>query len=169
MATQRIPLFGYQIRPDASQVAWIAPADNFTSNDVWKHDVLVLLDDTATKGGFYGALTVPKDYVSAPKVILVWTASVTSGNAKFQFEYRTVAGDDTTSLDQAGVEETVTVTDTAPGAAFRRLEASMTLTGANLAIDEMLTFYLTLRGDDAATTIASNCLIYDALFEYSNT
>lgn len=169
MATQRVPLFGFQMNPDQSGVCWIAKADLFTSNDVWKHDVLVLFDDTATKGGCYGAFTVPKDYVSAPKIILVWTASVTTGAAKFQIEYRTVGGDDTTSLDQAGVEETVSVTDNAPGAAFRRLEASMTLTQANFALDEMVTFFLTIRGDDAATTIASNCLIYDALFEYSNT
>lgn len=168
MSTHWTPILGWQAVPDSSGQCYFERYDVAATNDVWKHLVLILNDNGSTKTGIYGLFTVPKNYISAPKIVILWTAIVTTGNAKFQYEYRTVPGDDANSLDQAGLEETVTVTDAAPGAVNRRLQASITITAANVAADEVVEFYFNLRGDDAATTIASKCIIHDLLFEYAD-
>jgi len=63
-----------------------------------------IFNDTATRDLLYGLFNVPKNYVGTASVIIVWTTTAITGNVVWDFDYRTVAGDDANSLDQAGNE-----------------------------------------------------------------
>jgi len=167
MATHRIPILGWPTVPDSSGNVFFEPYDVKATNDVWKRLVLIF-NDTATRIGVRGGFTVPKNYVGSPKIIVVWTATATTGNVVWDFDYRAVGGNDTESLDQTGVQESVTVTDAAPTAAHNRLEAALTLTAANLAADDEVEFELFRDGADANDTMAAAAIVFSVLFEYSD-
>jgi len=172
MATHRLPIFGWSMRPDDTGECWLEPYDVLATNDAWKRLVLRFGASNAAqptvRHGAHGGFTVPKNYVGSSVLVIVWTATLTSGNVVWDFDYRTVAGNDTTSLDQSGTEQAVTVTDAAPGAAHRRLEITSSLTAANFAADEEVEFFLARDGADAADTMAGAALLFNAFFEYAD-
>lgn len=167
MATHRVPMLGWPTIPDASGNVFFEPYGIKATNDVWQRLVAVF-NDTATRLGLRGGFTVPKNYVGGAKVIVVWTSTATAGNCVWDIDYRTVAGNDTTSLDQAGTEESASVTDAAPGAAHRRLEAEIALTAANFAADDEVEFELFRDGADGADTMAAAAILFQLLFEYQD-
>ena len=166
MATQRISILGANTVPDASGNVYFQPYNIVATNDVWRH-LVVIFADSATRDLLYGQFEVPQNYVGNAKIYPIWTAQVTSGNVVWDFDYRTVGGDDTTSLDQSGVEEALTVTDAAPTATDRRMTPSMTATAANFAAGETVTFLLA-RDGASADTLAGAVTLFDLIFEYTD-
>jgi len=167
MTTHRRSILGFATVPDAGGDVFFEPYDVKAANDAWKRLVAVF-NDTSSRKGLHGAFNVPKDYVGAPKIIVVWTAIATTGNVEWDFDYRAVGGNDTESLDQAGTQESVNVPDAAPSLAHERLEAVLALTAANLAADDTLLFELFRDGVDAGDTMAAAAIVHDVLFEYSD-
>lgn len=86
----------------------------------------------------------------------------------WDFDYRAVGGNDTESLDQSGTQESVSVTDTAPGAANRRMEVSVNLTSSNLAAGDTVEFLFVRDGTDAADTMAGSAMLFGLEFIYDN-
>ena len=168
MATIRIPILGWSTVPDTSGEVFFEPYTVKATNDVWGRLVAVF-NDTATRDGLRGGFTVPKDYVNSANLIVVWTSTATSGDVEWDFDYRAVSGDNTESLDQAGTQESVNGNDTAPGAAHRRMELSISLTDGNFAADDEVTFELFRDGTDAGDTMAAAAILFQVLFEYSDT
>lgn len=168
MATHRVPILDWSMSPDSTGNVTFEPYDIKATNDVWKALVGVYAD-TNTRLGLRGRFNVPKNYVGTAKLVAVWTSTATSGNVVWDCDYRAVGGNDAESLDQTSNQESVTVTDAAPGAANRRLEALLTLTSANLAVDDTVEFELFRDGADGADTMAAAALLFDLLFEYSDT
>lgn len=173
MATHRISILGANTIPDTSGNCWLEPYTILATNDVWGLLVFRFGSSNAaeptTRIGLRGQFNVPKNYVGTASIIVVWTATVTTGNVVWDLDYRAVGGNDSESLDQAGTQESVTVTDAAPGAANRRLEASLSLTSANLAADDTVEFELFRDGADAADTMAASGILFDVLFQYNDT
>lgn len=173
MATHRIPILGFATRPDDTGEAFFEPADlNFGSNDLARQFVLGLGSALAAaptvKHGVYGAFRVPKNYVGTAVVVIEWSATLISGDVVFDFDYNAVGGNDTESLDPAAWQESVTVTDTAPGTARRKLTATVSLTSANLAVDDIVEFFIGRDGVDAADTMAGRAYMFEATFEYAD-
>jgi hypothetical protein len=172
MATHRMPILGWGALPDSTGECFPEPYDILATNDVWKRMVYRFGSNNAAqptvRHGIHGGFVVPKNYVGSPVVVIVWTATVTSGNVVWDFEYRTVGGDDTTSLDQSGTEQSVTVTDAAPSAANRRLETTVSLTAGNFSADEEVEFYFARDGVDSADTMAGSAILFSLLFQYSD-
>lgn len=166
MTTHRIPILNWATKPDVSGNVFVEDYSVKATNDVWDR-LVTIFNDTSTRLGLAGGFTIPKNYVSAPKIIVVWTATATSGNVVWDFDYRAVGGNDAESLDQTGTQESVTVTDAAPGAAHRRLEAEMSLTAGNLAVDDEVEFEL-FRDGTAADTMAAAAILFNLLFEFSD-
>ena len=166
MTTFRMPILGWATLPDSSGSVFCEPQAIKATNDVFPQLVWIF-NDTATRIGLGGRFTVPKNYVGTAKIVVVWSATATSGDVVWDCDYRAVGGNDTESLDQAGNQESVTVTDTAPGAAHRRLEALMTLTSTNLAVDDEVEFTL-FRDGAASDTMAAAAMVYAVLFEYAD-
>lgn len=166
MATHQISILGPSTIPAAGGNVYPTPFDTLATNDVWKHMVWAF-KDTSTRDILYGSFLVPQNYVGSPVIIPVWSTSATSGNAIWDFDYRTVGGDDTTSLDQSGVEEALTVTDAAPGAAWRRMAPTGMSASANFAAGETAT-YLIARDGASSDTIAATLALFDLLFQYSD-
>lgn len=172
MATHRIPILGFGTVPDASGECYFEPYPILATNDVWDRLIARFGSSNAAqpsvRHGLHGGFVVPKNYVGSPVVVIVWTTTLIAGDVVWDFEYRAVGGNDAESLDQAGTQESVTVTDTAPSAAHERLEATVALTAANLAPDDEVEFFLARDGADAADTMAGAAILFSALFQYSD-
>ena len=172
MATHRLPILGWGTVPDSTGEVFFQPFSVLATNDVWarqvcrfgSNNVVAPTIDHFLHGGFQ----VPKNYVGTASVIVVWTSTITSGAVRWQFAYRTVAGDDANSFDQTSTEETVAVDDNAPGAANRRLAASLSVTAANFAADEDVTFTIGRLGAHANDTMSSSAMLFGAYFQYND-
>lgn len=167
MATHRVPILGFGTVPDTSGDVFFEPYTIKATNDVWGR-LVAIFSDTATRDGLHGGFTVPKNYVGSPKIVVVWTATATTGDVEWDFDFRAVGGDDTESLDQSGTQESVNINDTAPSAAHERMEASLTLTAGNFAVDDEVEFTLFRDGTDAGDTMAAAAIVFAVLFEYSD-
>jgi hypothetical protein len=139
------------------------------TNDVWGN-LIATFNDTATRIGLYGAFEVPQNYNASgtTAVKIIWTATATSGDVEWDFDYRAITGDNSESLDQSGTQETVNNNDTAPGGAHRRLECSITLTAGNFAAGDLVTFGLFRDGTDAGDTMAAAAHLFDLVFSYTD-
>lgn len=170
--TFRLPILNWATAPDITGDCYPETFDILATNDVWKRFVFRFGANNAAqptvKGGIFGGFAVPKSYVSAANLIIVWTSTITSGDVVWSFDYRTVGGDDTTSLDQSGTEQSATVADTAPGAALRRMVATIDLTDANFSPDEEVEFLLARDGTAGGDTLAGSAILFNALFEYQD-
>lgn len=167
MATWRVPILGFSTVPDSTGSVYLEPYTVKATNDVWKR-LVYIFSDTSTRIGIYGGFAVPKNYVGTAKLVVVWTSTATSGNVVWDCDYRAVSGNDSESLDQTGNQESVSVTDAAPGAAHRRLEALLTLTGSNLAVDDEVEFALFRDGTDGSDTMSASAMLFELLFEYTD-
>jgi hypothetical protein len=168
VATYRIPILDFANPSGGTAGAVFAePYAVKATNDVWNRLVWIFTN-TATRDGLHSGFMVPKNYAAGAKIVVVWTSTVTTGDVVWDCDYRTVSGDDANSLDQTSNEESVTVTDTAPGAAHRRLEASMTLTAGNFAPDDEVEFALFRDGAAAGDTLAGDVIVFELMFEYTD-
>lgn len=109
-----LPLLGTATLPDTSGDVFQEPYSVKATNDVWPLAVWVF-NDTATRIGLSGSFIMPV-FSGSLSIKPFWTSTATSGNCVWDFEYRAITGDDAESLDQAGTQESVTVTDAAPTA-----------------------------------------------------
>lgn len=171
MSVQQISILTANVVPDTTGRCWAETFDVAATNDVWKHLIFRFKDPSAAQAhGIYGQFVVPQNYIGTASVVPAWTSTATSGNCRWRFTYRTVGGDDTTSLDQAGNEEQLSLTDAAPGAALRRMiPTGLTLTSANFAIGETVEFLFERNDDTGTDTMAADALLFDLLFQYSDT
>lgn len=169
MATHRLFIPAATLAPDPGGTNPPVP-EPYTitaTNDFWKHDILKYLD-TSTKDSAYGIFEVPQNYVGTAKFYVVWTSPTTSGNVVWEVAYRTVGGDDTTSLDQTTAEETLTVTDAAPSATDRRLIPSLTATAGNFSVGESVELKVSRDGTSGSDTMAGNAILHGVMFEYTD-
>ena len=167
MSTRTIPIINWSAVPDTTGNVFVEQFDVKATNDQWK-PLVFIFNDTATKIGFYGTFRVPDDYVGTAAILIHWTSTATTNNVVWQIDYRTVGGDDTTSLDQAGTEETPSVTDAAPTAALRRLTPSISPTSGNFAAGETVEFFFNRRGDSGSDTMAAAAILFGLFFQYSD-
>lgn len=169
MATHRLILLAAGFFPDpASANVFPEPYPVKATNDFWKHQNMIFID-SATKDSIYTTFEVPQNYVGTPKFGVVWTSTVTTNNVVWEFAYRTVNGDDTTSLDQATAEETLTITDTAPGATDRRLSPTLVAaTAANFAAGETVELKVSRDGSSGSDTMAGAASLFYVIFEYAD-
>jgi hypothetical protein len=102
-------------------------------------------------------------------VVVEWTATVTSGDVVFAFDYNSVGGDAAESFDPAAWQQSLTVTDTVSATARRKSVAgNMSITAANLAVDDILQFYLSRDGTAGGDTMAGSAWVMEATFEYAD-
>lgn len=167
MATHRIPILNQFTRPDASGNVFWEPFSVKATNDVWQMGVWVF-NDTATRLLLYGSFMVPQNYVGTAAIILPWSASATTNNVVWDFDYRAIGGDDAESLDQATAQEAVTVTDAAPTAAWNLLTPSASLTASNLAAGDLVEFIIARDGASASDTMAAAAVLFGAWFQYAD-
>jgi len=169
MATYNFSVLG-MIQIDASGRCWIEPYDLAATNDIFRHPIIRLKDPASgNQHGFYGTFWVPNNYVSSPVIVPIWTATATSGNCRMNFAYRAIGGDNTESLDQSSLQESVSVTDAAPGAAHRRMTPPISLTAGNFAAQDTIEYYFSRFDDSGVDTMAADMLLHDLIFQYADT
>jgi hypothetical protein len=168
MATHRIPILGAGTLPDTSGNVYFEPASiNLQANDRYPHLVAVF-KDTATRDKLGGTFAVPKNYVGSPQIVLVWSTVATTGNARLEFDYTAIA--DGESSDPSADQQTVALTQAAPGTARLYEFAVIALTAGNFAVDDIVQFSIARDGAEAGPldTIADSLYLAAALFEYTD-
>lgn len=169
MAIHRVSILGHATLPDNSGNCFFEPYSIKATNDVWRHGHWIFRNAGSAQIKLYGLFNIPKNFGSAPKIIIIWTTTATSNNTVWDFEYRAVGGNDTESLDQATPQEQLTVTDAAPSATDERLETSINLNAANLAVNDEVEFFIARDKSDAADNMAAAAQLVVLYFEYSDT
>lgn len=169
MADLYHPLFNGLTVPDGSGNVWIEPFDVAASNDVWKF-LVWRLKDTSTRIGIRGCTFIPNDYNTSgtSQILVPCTSTAISGNYVLDFDYRAIGGDDAESMDQSGTQQSVTVTDAAPGASLRLLRPVMSITAGNLAPGDLLEWELFRDGADGSDTMAADLILFGAWLKYNN-
>ena len=167
MATHRKEILNWHTIPDTSGSVFFEPYPIKATGDLWDHGHFIF-NDTATRLLLYGMFTVPKNYVGTANAVVVWTTTAVTGDVEWDFDYRAVGGNDTESLDQGTAQESVNANDTAPSATDERMEISIALTSANLAVDDNVEFAIVRDGTDVGDTIAAAVQLVELYFEYSD-
>jgi hypothetical protein len=169
MATHRMSILGGGANPSGGTAGAVfpEPASIKQTNDLG-NPLIWIFNDPVLRNGLHTKFSVPLNYVGTPKFVVVWTSTATSGNVIWEVDYRAISGNDTESLDPAANTEALTVTDAAPGAANRRLEALLTATAGNFAAGDTVSATLFRDGSDAADTMAAAAQLWDLLFEYTD-
>jgi hypothetical protein len=169
MATFQMSILGAASVPDATGRCFMEPYSIKATNDLFRHMVFVFNDPSSSEAhGIYGVFLIPQNYVGTPRVYPVWTSTATSGNVKWDFDYRAIGGDDTESLDQNSFQQQLTVTDAAPSATNERNTPSLSLTAGNLAAGDTVEFYLTREDGGGVDTMAAAATLHDLIFEYAD-
>ena len=167
MATHEVSLLGPQTVPDSTGNVYQQPYPILATNDIWGNLVYIFAD-AGTTNYLYGQLTIPQNYVGTASIVFIWTATATSGAVVWGFDYRDVGGTDTTSLDQATAQESVTVTSNAPSATDRRIRATVNLTSANLTAGDTLEFRISRNPSNGSDTMAASAELFDCLLRYAD-
>jgi hypothetical protein len=128
--------------------------------------LVLIMNDSATRNGIRGRFQVPQNFVGSAKIIIDWTATATTGDVEFDFDYRAIAAGET--LDPATAQESVNINDTAPSTAHDRLTAEITLTDANFSVGDQVLFELFRDGTDAGDTMAASAIIFGVYLEYAD-
>lgn len=172
--TKRFSLLNGSVLPDTTGDVFQEPYTTLATNDVWRFGTWRFGASNSAqptvRSCLAGHFSLPSDVastVSTANAVIVWSGTGTTGNVVWDFDYRIVGGNDTTSLDQSGTQEAVTVTDAMPGAANRRLVASVALTAGNFSgqADTSLEWKVCRDGADGADTAAFSALLKDVLLE----
>lgn len=171
MATLQIPILR-NLRPDTSGKVWREPYGILATNDVTSNHLVWRFDEDGannaaltTKVVLYGSFKVPKNYVGTAVLVIDWTSTIGSGDCVFDLDYRAVAT--TEGLDQGTFQESVTATATAPSA-NNLLTSTISITGANLAVDDVVQFQFGCDGTDGADTLAGARLLVGLHFRYND-
>jgi len=130
--------------------------------------MVYIASSTSAKTGFYGIVSVPNNFASSTaKINLGWTATSTSNAVVFDFDYRCVSGNNTTSLYQTTWQENKTVTTNNPSTAGYRITSTMDINaGYYCSAGDTMQFYLTRDGADGADTSTVDTEIYDASIQF---
>ncbi len=168
MATHRIPILTVATLPDGSGDTFFEPFSVKATNDLIAK-LVAIFNDTSTdlKIGF--SFRVPKNYIGAPKIVGVFASTAITGKYVFEVEYRAIAAGE--AGDPTTFQETVNTNPTIPGTALQDQEASVTLTAANLAIDDRVSGHLVRKGSDTVNdTMAAALIAHPEMFafEYSD-
>lgn len=167
MATRWKSILGASWKPNVAGV-YVADYSEFATNDLWD-STIVVFPNSGTRDGLVGRFIIPSWFVSVPEIVVVWTGITTTGNVVWDFDYRAIGGNDAESLDQATVQEALTVTDAAPTAAHNMLTATMSMTAGNLATQDVVEFELFRDVANVADTYADNALLFELYFRASDT
>ena len=169
MATHTPSIF--PLMPDASGNVYptVFSALTGTTNDFWKHEVLVFAD-SGTDIYASGVFRVPQNYVGSAAFKVAWNGdNVVTGKVVWGLSYRTLVADG--SLDQATAEEAVsnpsgtTVSGTADGL---NLTAIGSPTAGNFTAGDFVEVRLERLGTDADDTMAEDAVAHDLYFEYAD-
>jgi hypothetical protein len=163
--TKRISVMQYATLPDTSGNVWLEPASLTQTNDRYPQ-MVVRFKDTATKDKLGLRFPVPADYVGGAKVYVLCTSTATSGNFVLVLDYSSAST--TSSLDPSADEETLSVTQAAPGASQTGVFPTVTLTAANLAANDVFQGTVSRNGASGSDTMTADLIVYDIIFEYTN-
>lgn len=168
MATHKIDLLGAGTLPDTSGNVYQEPASvNMQVNDRYPNLVFVFAD-TSTRDTLGIAFRVPQNYVGTPLVGLVWATTVTTGNARLEFDYTAIA--DGESGDPSADQQTVASTVAVPATARLIKVTEIALTAGNFAAGDLVMARIARDGAEAGPldTAAASVYLLAAYFSYAD-
>ena len=171
MATHRLPILGASTIPDTSNNVYIAPINTIVTIGsgapaTGSELAIVMPDPAAADEGFYGKFSVPKNYSSAPVLVIRGVFSGTVGATTLGFGFRKVSLADNEAFDSTYDAEQVASATTSGHSDEDVYEETITLTAGNYAVDDDVFFFFYRDGgtDDWTGTFLCTGLF----FEYSD-
>ncbi len=165
MATLRLPILGGSTNPVSP--VFMQPADIIHTTSPSKA-MDFIFPFSSTKDALHGRFAVPIDYVDTANLVIVWDVNATSNDVEWDWDYRTVAGNDAESFNQAGSTGTVGTNDTAGSAAFERMELTIALTDGDFVAKDTVDFILFRDQVDAGDTTTIAVTLKELFFEYND-
>lgn len=165
-STQYVDVWTANSRPGSNSVffqPWTVVSGSTTS--IWQQTVLTFNDSTALVW-YYGRFKVPAKYENstANAFLIDWTSTTTTGNRLWFADYRAFGGDNSESYDSTSAQQSTSVTDAAPGAAARRLLATIAVSSANFAAGDTVLCRIGINGANASDTHGSRCHAFSMHF-----
>lgn len=165
MATHQISILGFGTKPDVSGDVFFEPYSVKDTGAVI--DPLVcIFNDSGTKIGLSGLFIVPQNYVGTAKLIALWNANATTGDAVLDLSYLTrTDGED---MGAAATDTTDTVTTGTDGTAFGLNTSTMTLTSGDFSAGDIVPFEFFRDGANASDTLSAALILWSLIFEYAD-
>jgi len=164
-ASTRVTMLNGFTMPDSSGDVFMQPHSiNAGVNGVWSHGVW-LYSNGGARSGLHGSFNIPSDYVDGADVVIVWSTQEITEDVEWDFDYRSVGGNDAESLDNT-IQTQVGTNDTAPSVADERMELTIALTDGDIAANDTFQWILFRDTADAGDTIGTDTYVIDVLFEY---
>lgn len=165
MATDLLPILFECRTPDSDDVFFEPASIKATTGS---DDMVLIFNDTSVKDGIHGSFTVPSDYVDTASFEVFWaTSSTSTADIDLDIDYRAIAVGE--SVNQAADQETLTVNDLGPGTAWLIQQASMSITDANLAANDVVKFVFSRDGaTEAGGGLAAAIQIVGLYLQYDN-
>lgn len=166
MASSYMPLFGAGVTPDTTGNAFFENASVKLSQDLTRHQVLILNDDAADCG-IDGSGFVP--YISSivtAQLVVYWQISVIANDIELEFSYRAIASGedgDPAAFQQTGVS---TGAVTVPGTTFYITRTTLALTAGNFAVNDLVIFNMIRDNDGGNDDAAADLIIPMAYLEF---
>ena len=168
--TFEIPILDSDAVPDTTGNVWSEPFTVAATNDNWRRMVWVFTDTGSARNCLHGGFLVPNDYQTGGTASfnVVWSSPVLTNDVEWDLDYRGIGGNDTESFDQATAVESLNANDTAPSAAWERMEIALGITEANLAPGDDVEFLLCRDMSDAGDTLVGDAYLFRLIFSYTN-
>lgn len=165
MATHQIQILGAATRPDVSGDVFFEP---YTIKDTAAviDPIVCIFNDSGTKIGLNGNFIVPQNYVGTAKLIALWNANATTGDAIFDLSY--LARTDNEDMGAAATDTTDTVTTGTAGTAFLLNTSTMTLTAGDFSAGDIVLFEFFRDGANASDTLSAAAILHSLIFEYAD-
>ena len=130
MATHRISILNHSVDLDAGGDVFFEPYSIESTN---RNGMILKFNNSGNRDMIRGHFAIPKNFVSAAKLIIVWSSATIANAWQMEFDYRAVGGNDAESLDQATFQRTLGLQTTsgAPSAAHERMEDEIAMTDAD--------------------------------------
>jgi len=164
--TIRIPIMGMGTNPDDSGSTYMDRIDNHLAMTNVKDQLCMVMNAPGGGGdtGFHGSFSIPKNYSSAPKIIIKGILDGTPANT-LGFGMTLLGRADSESVDAAYESEATVSNGTWTGYADEdMIELSFTPTGT-LAVDDQIVYYF--YREDGADDSTINFLLTSLEFEYT--
>lgn len=159
MTTKNISIYPKDLRGEfLRRGSW----GNESLNKLIDREILKIPDSHEDVSMFSG-FTVPKGFLSSPKIIIVWTSKANLGEVVLEVKYKAIGGIE--SLDPVVEDESPSRLFSITRTARDRIEMAVPL-AENLSEDDEVQYELIRVNSDPNDTMMGEVDIFDILFEY---
>lgn len=160
MAKHRWPILGFATAADQT-IYQLPNSALFTSSPFMNRPYV--FPDNGLRIGLYFSFPVPKSYVGGGAFAVIWSATATIGNVRWNLDYRVA-----TNFNTTGFQETLATTVAAPAASGDPIDTVISATAGNFVVDRVVQGILLRHGAAVLDTMAASAIVQEVMFEWDD-